>query len=381
MAHAQEPDYIIQSNAAPLTPLVATTASGLAATAATPAPTVPAAAAPLPTAAVAASAPAVAAVAPVTLAAPGARSAGRRVRIALLLPTESKAFGEAASVVRAGFDAAAAVDGGADITYVDEQATDVAARYRAAVAAGARVVVGPLTRQGIAAIAPYVRVPTLTLNALDPAFAKNANLLSLSLTVEGEARQMVGLMRDDGRQAPLVFSAADPLSSRLTQAFVDEWHRQTGGAPRVLDWPPAGSLNQLVGNADSVFVAMTATEAAALKAALPRELTVYGTSQLNVRRPDPTMAGLRFIDMPWFLMPEQREVKRYPRPTSQMPLQTERLYALGIDAYRLAVQLGRGKWNAGTLKLHGVTGDLKLGRDRQFERLLPLAVMMPVNPQ
>ena len=26
---------------------------------------------------------------------------------------------------------------------------------------------------------------------------------------------------------------------------------------------------------------------------------------------------------------------------------------------------------------HGVTGDLKLGRDRQFERILPLAVMMP----
>jgi outer membrane PBP1 activator LpoA protein len=126
-----------------------------------------------------------------------------------------------------------------------------------------------------------------------------------------------------------------------------------------------------------VFIAMTATDAAALKAALPPDMPVYGTSQLNTRKPDSALAGIRFIDMPWFLMTEQAEVKHYPRPTATLTVQTERLYALGIDAYRLALQMATSKWSPASLRLHGVTGDLKLGRDRQFERILPLAVMMP----
>jgi len=361
VAHAQEPDYIIQSNAAPLNPMRVLSQP-------TPVPPV---LKPVSTA----SAPIVALPDPVPTAA--VYGSKKKVRIGLLLPTESKAFGEAAQVVRAGFEAAASVDGRADVVYVDEQENDVAARYRSAVASGVKVMVGPLTRKGIAAVAPYVTVPTLALNALEPGLAPNPKLLSLSLTVEGEARQMARLMRDDGRNNPLVVSANDVLSRRLTQAFLDEWRKETGAAPLVLDWPAAGAITGAVAQSDAVFIAMTATDAAALKAALPPDMPVYGTSQLNTRKPDSALAGIRFIDMPWFLMTEQAEVKHYPRPTATLTVQTERLYALGIDAYRLALQMATSKWSPASLRLHGVTGDLKLGRDRQFERILPLAVMMP----
>lgn len=57
-----------------------------------------------------------------------------------------------------------------------------------------------------------------------------------------------------------------------------------------------------------------------------------------------------------------------------MTPQTERLYALGIDAYRLAVQMAAARPGA-VIRLDGVTGDLKLGRDRVFERQLPAGVM------
>lgn len=385
VAHAQQPDYIIQSNAAPLNPLGALLLPAPVKQAATPlSPVVKPVAAPAVVAApvmapAVASAPVVTqapvAVAPVAQAVPAKNRA--KVRIGLLLPTESKTFGEAAQVVRAGFEAAATLDGQAQVIYVDEQENDVAARYRATVASGVKVMVGPLTRQGIAAIAPYVTVPTLTLNALDPAFAPNPKLLSLSLTVEGEARQMARLMRDDGRNAPLVVSANDVLSRRLTQAFVEEWKKDAGVAPRVLDWPVSAPLTNALAQSDAVFIAMTPPDAAALKAALPPSMTVYATSQLNSRKPDPALAGIRFIDMPWFLMTEQAEVQHYPRPTATLTVQTERLYALGIDAYRLALQMATTKWSPSSLRLHGVTGDLKLGRDRQFERILPLAVMMP----
>ncbi|MBV8645773.1 MAG: penicillin-binding protein activator [Paludibacterium sp.] len=378
LVHAQEPDYIIQSNAAPLNPLsVSQTARPAAATPPVPVPQ-PASApvsqpapapqpAPVPPPQAAPSAPP---------AVPGAKPA---LTIGVLLPTDSPDFGEAARVVRAGMDAAAATDGQASLEYVDEEPADLAARYRALVASGARVIVGPLTRPGISAIAAHVTVPTLALNGFEPGLKTNPRLLSLSLIVEGEARQVAHLMRDDGRANPLVVSTADPLSKRLAQAFVDEWRKQTGAAPAVLAWPFTAPMTDTLAHADSVFIAMTPPEAAALKAALPGPLSVYATSQLDTRKPDAALAGIRFIDMPWFLMPEQAQVKRYPRPSAALTMQTERLYALGIDAYRLAVLMAKGKPVPGMLKLSGVTGDLQLGADRQFERVLPLAVMMPDN--
>jgi len=188
---------------------------------------------------------------------------------------------------------------------------------------------------------------------------------------------MAHVMHDDGRSHPVVFGAADGLSRRLVQAFGEQWKKETGEAPRVLDWPLSASLTDALSEADAVFVAMASADAAALKAALPPSMTVYATSQLNSRQPEAALAGVRFIDMPWFLMTAQAEVRHYPRPSATLTVQTERLYALGIDAYRLAVQMAGGKWSAAGLRLDGVTGNLKLGRDRQFERILPLAVMMP----
>lgn len=364
VAHAAGPDYIIQTDAAPFNPIGVMPV---------PLPATLVVASPTSTPPASASAPAVTGSA---ASAPAAVNDGK-IRIGLLLPTQSKTFGDAAQVVRAGFEAAAATDGIVDVVNVDEQESDVAQRYREAVASGVKVMVGPLTRQGIADVAPYVTVPTLALNALEPGLAPNPKLLSLSLTVEGEARQMATLMQTDGRASPLVVATGDVLSQRLAQAFAAKWKKDTGAAPQTLSWPSNTPLNEALATADSVFVAMTPPDAALLKAALPADMTVYATSQLNSSQPDPALAGIRFIDMPWFLMQQQDEVKRYPRPVTPLTVQTERLYALGIDAYRLAVLMSSGKLTAANLHLHGVTGELSLRRDRQFERILPLAVMMP----
>ncbi|WP_028534599.1 penicillin-binding protein activator [Paludibacterium yongneupense] len=360
-AAAQQPDYIIQLNAAPLQSLNEP---------------------PLPRPAAAAAA---AAVTSLPASAPQTVRAGHtpaHIRIGLLLPTESRTLGEAAQVVRAGFEAAAATEQNAEVVFVDEQENNVAARYREAVAGGVNVMVGPLTRQGIAAVAPFVKVPTLVLNTLEPGTPASPRLLSLSLSVESEGRQIARQMHEDGRMAPLVVSDDEALSRRLQQAFADEWRRLGGHAPAALVWnggAPAG-LAAAVAASDGVFVALEPHAAAVLKAGLSPDLAVYATSQLNTRSPEAGLAGIRFIDMPWFLMREQSEVKRYPRPQSTLTLQTERLYALGIDAYRLAVMMAQPRWTASGLRLNGVTGDLKLGRDRQFERNLPLSIMTADAP-
>ncbi|MBM2885467.1 penicillin-binding protein activator [Chromobacterium amazonense] len=362
-ALAQTPDYIIQSNGAPMRALQQAPGQ-TPRLAPAQAQTAPAAAA-LPSPAPAASAPAF-------------RPANGRpkIKIGLILPNESAALGEAAAVVRSGVEAAAQVDQNAELVSVDATTDNVVQRYRAAVADGVNVVIGPLSRGAIAQLAPAVTVPTLALNSIDRDAAANAKLFSLSLIVEGEARQLAQLMRDDGRANPLLVVGGDALSQRLAKAFADEWRRLNGKDALRQAYDPNNlpALLQASGQADSLALALDAAQAGKLKAALTPDLPVYGTSQLNAGGSQPELAGVRFIDMPWFLMPDHPAVKRYPRPTTPLTAQTERLYALGIDAYRLAVLMAGSRPGA-AVKLDGVTGDLKLGRDRVFERQLPAGVM------
>ena len=351
-AQAQAPDYIIQLNAAPL---------NSAAGAAVRAQTAPA------------SAPAMAPQAK-PLPAPGKMAS--RVKIGLLLPTESRLLGEAAAVVRSGVEAAHEVDPQAEVVVIDADEHNAAQRYREAVAGGVKVVIGPLSRTGIAAVAPYVSVPTLALNAVGRDVPTSPKLFTLALNVEVEARQIARLMRDDGRANPLIITDGEVLSSRLKQAFADEWRSQAGKDAQQME-DNGHNLSELAvaaGRADAVFLAVEPAEAARLKPALLPELAVYATSQISTRTPDRQLAGIRFIDMPWFLMPQHPAVKRYARPASTLTLQTERLYALGIDAYRLALQLATSR-NPASIKLDGVTGDLKLGRDRVFDRQLPVSLI------
>ncbi|MBV8679101.1 MAG: penicillin-binding protein activator [Aquitalea sp.] len=351
-AQAQAPDYIIQLNAAPLNNVAGQTPRAQTTPASAPA-MVPAGK---------------------PLAAPG--KVPQRVKIGLLLPTESKLLGEAAAVVRSGVEAAHDVDPQAEVVVIDADEHNAAQRYREAVAGGVNVVIGPLSRTGIAVVAPYVSVPTLALNAVGREVPTNPKLFTLALNVEVEARQIARLMREDGRSNPLIIADGEVLSSRLKQAFADEWRSQGNkDAQQIEDnGQNLAELTLAVSKADAVFLAVEPAEAARLKPALPVDLPVYATSQISTRSPDKQLAGIRFIDMPWFLMPQHPAVKRYARPGSALTLQTERLYALGIDAYRLALLLGSSR-NPSAIKLDGVTGDLKLGRDRVFDRQLPVSLI------
>jgi outer membrane PBP1 activator LpoA protein len=109
--------------------------------------------------------------------------------------------------------------------------------------------------------------------------------------------------------------------------------------------------------------------ASALRIALGGRATIYGTSMLNtgavlgaapgtaaalIRSPD--LDGVRLVDMPWQVQPDSVAVMAYPKP-ADLHMELQKLYALGIDAFRLALQLLEG----GTeVDLDGVTGRLRL---------------------
>jgi outer membrane PBP1 activator LpoA protein len=165
----------------------------------------------------------------------------------------------------------------------------------------------------------------------------------------------------------------------MARAFADEWLRLSKQPALEQPWAEGSQLSAEAGQADAAFLAMDEAQAAAAKPALPADLACYGTSQINARNPSADLSGTKFLDMPWFLMPDHPAVRRYERPAAALTMQTERLYALGIDAFRVAQAMANKMPPVGW-QLDGVTGDLRLKRDRQFERELPVSIINGAKP-
>ena len=309
--------------------------------------------------------------------------------LALLLPLGSTAFGKHAEAVRDGFLAAARAQGGTalpvNIYAVGDDPQQAVETYIRALRTGARVVVGPLTRGGVTAIAESaaVIVPTLALNVPEGRIVPVPELYMLSLQAETEARQVAQLAWQEGRRNALTVNGETTLLRRIHQAFVEEFTRLGGSHLAALPFTtdPDGLVRIKKAadaaieteTADMAFLALDLTRARLSRAYLST-LPIYATSQVHPGNAGPLvafdLAGVRFLDMPWLLQPEHPVVMVYPRPDYDESVEFSRFYALGIDAFRIAMVLLAGKPGAG---LDGVTGRLTLGQDSQFVRALTAA--------
>ena len=303
--------------------------------------------------------------------------------IALLLPVSSAAFARSSEAVKNGFVAAAA-HGKAGLPIrlypVSDDAQSAVLAYREALGAGARVAVGPLTRNGVTAVAASnaVRIPTVALNVPEGTAALPLNLYVLSLNVESEARQVARLAAREGRAYAVTVFSDTPLSRRIQQAFVDEFARSGGrhvaAHGYTSDAAQLARISQAVGRsgADMAFLALDFQRGRVLRSYLDA-LPVYATSHIH-----PGNLGLlagfdleqvRFMDMPWILQPDHPAVMIYQQRELQADLDLERLYALGIDAFRVA----RGLLDGSPVPLDGVTGRLTVSSDRYYVRELTRA--------
>jgi len=292
--------------------------------------------------------------------------------IALLLPLQSTDFGPAADAVRQGF--MAAINPKRLVLPVRvysnfDENNGVVAIYRQAIANGARAVVGPLTRSGVSALAAEkdIPVPTLALNIVESQTDKP--LYFFGMAVEAEARQAAQLAKQQGLHQAIIITARSPLSQRLQAAFEEEWNGSAKDKDR-------GILREIEFNDDPavfadiadltdtvVFLASGAAKARLIRPYLSNKLPIYATSQIFVGN-DNTLTnydlnGIRFVDMPWLLQPDHPAVMIYPRPSAPLSIDRERLYALGIDSFRL-IQLLLTNRVATALPLDGVTGQIQL---------------------
>ena len=306
-----------------------------------------------------------------------------KAHIALILPTTSPSLGSLANAVRQGFLAAAEA-GGKDappvmLTAIDSEGAGLLEACRAAQAAGAVLVVAGITRDGATALArsDCPRQPLLALNEPQIAAPDNpANLFTFSLSLESEARQAALLAVADGWHSAIVIVSSSPLAKRVQEAFEREWSRAAGQVTARITFSGAAEdaplVRQRMANvrADMVFMALDRPEARAVRPYISGMLPLYATSMsVNPRAEaivNVDLQGVRYVEMPWFAQPDHPAVMVYPVPRA-MAVEQERLYAFGIDAYRISMQLLHGDKRA---PIDGVTGKLALEPPSHFGRTL-----------
>ena len=306
--------------------------------------------------------------------------------IALLLPLKSAAFSAVSEVVLQGFMAAANAEaqrlsGGLPVRVYGslDESNDIVALYRQAIAGGAQAVVGPLTRLGVGVLAAErnIPVPTLALNVAEGQFANR--LYFFGMMVEDEARQVAQLARQQGLHQAIVIVTQAQLARRLQFAFEEAWRGLGGAILRQIEFngDPA-VLSDVVNMSDTViFLAADAEKARLIRPYLLNQLPIYATSRIflgnNETLINYDLNGIRFVDMPWLLQADHPAVMVYPRADPPLPVDHERFYALGIDAFRLIRLLLANRVDANLL-LDGVSGDIRLN-GHTFQRMAMPAML------
>jgi outer membrane PBP1 activator LpoA protein len=294
--------------------------------------------------------------------------------IALVLPLASPTFGRAAEAVRAGFIAAADATK-TRFVVIGHGDDDVLAAIGAAGATGARVIVGPLVRYDLKAVAaarPDLP-PIIALNQLDDGASLPAGMYALTLTIDGDARQLARRARDAGALSVAVIASDTPLQQRFASAFNAEWILTGGSAPAMFRFDRAPdelrALRRDLAKTpfDAALLAIDGADVALAKPYL-KSIVTYTSNQVNDRQPTETLRDLDdvvFVDIPWLVDPDASAVAGFKHPDYPNAA-LDRLHALGIDAFRVAQAFVDGVPEK--LTLDGATGRLSLDPTRQFVR-------------
>jgi outer membrane PBP1 activator LpoA protein len=333
--------------------------------------------------------------------------------IALILPLKSKspALARAAEIVQQGFYAASSVQHGIPVRIYPstDETKDVITLYRQALANGALAVTGPLTHDGVTTLASYsgINVPTLALNTTE--LPKSSyNLYFFGLPVENEARQVAQLASKSKLRNATIISTGTPLSKRLAAAFADEWINLGGMITAevlfnddfsvltnlpVAPWPegtepkpasavsdtgeplpPSRPLPPPIAPGNVAFIAADHDKARLIRPYLNPTLPVYATS-LVYKGNTNTLANfdlneIHFVDMPWLLQPDHPAVMIYPHSATLLEPEVDRLYALGIDSYRIIYAL-LTNFPDNAWPLDGVTGRLRMSNQQFLREPIP----------
>jgi outer membrane PBP1 activator LpoA protein len=325
-------------------------------------------------------------------------------QIGLLLPLSGRA--EAVGVaVRDGFIAAYLEQDPATrprLRIYDVAAESVGSTYTRALSEGAGFVVGPLTKEDVAAVVPLSNgsIPVLALNFVNDSTSTPRNFYQFALSPEDEARIVARRVVADGRLNGVAIVPSNDWGKRVAAAFADELSHLGGNLldsqrfdTSQVDFSDViKQVLQVRGvkgepathRADAAFIFVAAGTAGIARQILPQlkfhyagDVPVYSTS--DSFEPDATansdLDGMLFPDMPWMVATDPVTMQIRDGVRAAWPARTQRrdrLYAFGFDAYRLLPAL-RTKAPAQGGEISGMTGKLHIDEHNRVRRDLDWA--------
>lgn len=317
-----------------------------------------------------------------------------------------------------------------EILVYDSSEGDINQLYLQAVNEGAGMIVGPLDKDKVAELNLNIElpVPTLAMNyiealkkqpldseietSVDGEVSVNvmpgefaAGLFQFGLAVEDEARQAARRAWLEGHRHAMILAPQSSWGSRSVLAFSEEWQGLGGTIVSTATFSGKGDFSKVIKNAlqvqdsqdrarqlrqlfghglefeprrrhdvDMIFLVASPTQARQIKPTLAfhyaGKLPVYATSHIytGVKNPksDRDLNGIKFNTLPWVFDNHSQEKKAIDQFAKAAPAYN-RLYALGVDAYRLYPRLKQLR-QVPEARLYGTTGALLLTADRKVER-------------
>ena len=278
-----------------------------------------------------------------------------------------------------------------NIKVIDITGGDINALYQQAVADGAEVVVGPLTKQEVASLVKgsQLSVPTIALNTLDDyRYGLPQNLYQFGLLPQDEAVQVAIKMAQAQLNNIAVIVPAGPWGNKIATAFVNKYLSLGGRVTATLQYHFGKNLAEQICNflandatklcvpqnrkskkqkdpdeimrrqdIDAIFFVTTKASQARqivplLKFYYAGDLPSYSISTVydGVAKPhlDQDINDIYFCDMPWVIKnpssfsPDLQAVHKQITQTTLWAnsfANYSKFYALGVDAYNLAIRL------------------------------------------
>lgn len=286
--------------------------------------------------------------------------------------------------------------------YDTTQTQDISSLYQKAVTEGADVVIGPLTKDTVNQLRQHssFKTPVIALNySLNPNETLPNNFYEYGLLPEDEVSQIANRARESGLSRALVIAAQNPWGKRLADAFSAQWSYKGGTIQDAWYYSERTNFAQEVAkflkvdidkdkklmkednhrnileqqrrhDFDVIFLFAQPQEARVIVPLLryyyASDTPIYATSAVYSGKPNPIndvdLNGVIICDIPWHIRMGQRWSDDY--------LQSNRLFAVGQDAYLLSQNLPR-MMQLTYFPIYGTTGALSMSVKQQVHRRLP----------